>query len=418
MINGTRGGGPVPCECSRPLPLARCLLRKPCCSTSAASSISPITIASVAAFARAEFTVDGRRARPRALRRRRAVHRRRRRRARLEGTLAAVSRRVHHRRAASAETTRCSATRCTSTSTASSRSAICGRASSRVRSTGCARWSRPACTSASSRTPTAPSPSGWPRRRVLQVGPGLGVEVACVIDSGAVGVSKPDPRIFHLALDAIGVAASRRVVRRRHAGHRRGRRTRRRAVADRDGSVRLPARRRLPPRLVARRGRGDGQRELSSIEQVGHELGPAQERRVARRPVDRRRRCAPRSSAATRREARGRRCTRRRSPASPATPRPRPCRPARRATAAATGRPRPPRPPACSRGRTRRPRARDRPSAHRRRARSPRRARCGPSPPVSAFSLADSPTSRANAVRYTRCATFGCTPASLITAPP
>jgi putative hydrolase of the HAD superfamily len=45
-------------------------------------------------------------------------------------------------------------------------------------------------------------------QEVLQVGPGLGVEVDCVIDSGAVGVSKPDPRIFHIALDAIGVAAS------------------------------------------------------------------------------------------------------------------------------------------------------------------------------------------------------------------
>ena len=45
-------------------------------------------------------------------------------------------------------------------------------------------------------------------QEVLQVGPGLGVEVDCVIDSGVVGVSKPDPRIFHLALDAIGVAAT------------------------------------------------------------------------------------------------------------------------------------------------------------------------------------------------------------------
>jgi len=42
-------------------------------------------------------------------------------------------------------------------------------------------------------------------QEVLQVGPGLGVEVECVIDSGAVGVSKPDPRIFEIALDAIGV---------------------------------------------------------------------------------------------------------------------------------------------------------------------------------------------------------------------
>ncbi len=43
-------------------------------------------------------------------------------------------------------------------------------------------------------------------QEVLQVGAGLGVEVECVIDSGAVGVSKPDPRIFHIALDAMGVA--------------------------------------------------------------------------------------------------------------------------------------------------------------------------------------------------------------------
>lgn len=42
---------------------------------------------------------------------------------------------------------------------------------------------------------------------ILQVGPGLGVEVACVIDSGAVGVMKPDPRIFELALTAMDVAA-------------------------------------------------------------------------------------------------------------------------------------------------------------------------------------------------------------------
>jgi putative hydrolase of the HAD superfamily len=45
-------------------------------------------------------------------------------------------------------------------------------------------------------------------QEVLQVGPGIGVEVACVIDSGAVGISKPDPRIFHLALEVIGVDAA------------------------------------------------------------------------------------------------------------------------------------------------------------------------------------------------------------------
>jgi len=42
---------------------------------------------------------------------------------------------------------------------------------------------------------------------ILQVGPGLGVEVETVIDSGAVGVTKPDPRIFAMALDALGIDA-------------------------------------------------------------------------------------------------------------------------------------------------------------------------------------------------------------------
>jgi putative hydrolase of the HAD superfamily len=41
---------------------------------------------------------------------------------------------------------------------------------------------------------------------ILQVGPGLGVEVECVIDSGVVGVMKPDPRIFVMALDAMDLA--------------------------------------------------------------------------------------------------------------------------------------------------------------------------------------------------------------------
>jgi putative hydrolase of the HAD superfamily len=44
-------------------------------------------------------------------------------------------------------------------------------------------------------------------QEVLQVGPGLGVPVECVIDSGEVGVVKPDPRIFAVALDAIGLPA-------------------------------------------------------------------------------------------------------------------------------------------------------------------------------------------------------------------
>jgi putative hydrolase of the HAD superfamily len=43
---------------------------------------------------------------------------------------------------------------------------------------------------------------------MLQVGPGIGVAVECVIDSGAVGVMKPDPRIFQLALDAMAIRAA------------------------------------------------------------------------------------------------------------------------------------------------------------------------------------------------------------------
>lgn len=43
-------------------------------------------------------------------------------------------------------------------------------------------------------------------QQLLQVGPGPGVAVECVIDSGAVGVSKPDPRIFRIALDVMQLA--------------------------------------------------------------------------------------------------------------------------------------------------------------------------------------------------------------------
>lgn len=44
---------------------------------------------------------------------------------------------------------------------------------------------------------------------ICQVGPGDGVPMAIVIDSDAVGVAKPDPAIFHLALEACGVAPER-----------------------------------------------------------------------------------------------------------------------------------------------------------------------------------------------------------------
>lgn len=44
---------------------------------------------------------------------------------------------------------------------------------------------------------------------LVQVGPGPGTEVVAVIDSGAVGVAKPDPRIFELALEVAGTTAER-----------------------------------------------------------------------------------------------------------------------------------------------------------------------------------------------------------------
>ncbi|MCU1496986.1 MAG: hypothetical protein JWM47_939 [Acidimicrobiales bacterium] len=46
---------------------------------------------------------------------------------------------------------------------------------------------------------------------LLQVGPGPGVEVLAIVDSGAVGVAKPDPRIFELALELAGTTADRAV---------------------------------------------------------------------------------------------------------------------------------------------------------------------------------------------------------------
>lgn len=42
---------------------------------------------------------------------------------------------------------------------------------------------------------------------ICQTGRGEGTEVAAVIDSAVVGVEKPDPRIFHLALEKLGLDA-------------------------------------------------------------------------------------------------------------------------------------------------------------------------------------------------------------------
>src|SRR6266516_67987 len=42
---------------------------------------------------------------------------------------------------------------------------------------------------------------------ICQVGPGPGAEVGAILDSTVVGVAKPDPRIFQLALEALDVPA-------------------------------------------------------------------------------------------------------------------------------------------------------------------------------------------------------------------
>lgn len=44
---------------------------------------------------------------------------------------------------------------------------------------------------------------------LLQVGPGTGAVVEAVVDSGLVGVTKPDPAIFELALDLVGASPDR-----------------------------------------------------------------------------------------------------------------------------------------------------------------------------------------------------------------
>ncbi len=46
---------------------------------------------------------------------------------------------------------------------------------------------------------------------ICQVGPGTGIEVTAVLDSRVVGVAKPDPAIFVLALEACGVPAERAI---------------------------------------------------------------------------------------------------------------------------------------------------------------------------------------------------------------
>jgi putative hydrolase of the HAD superfamily len=46
---------------------------------------------------------------------------------------------------------------------------------------------------------------------ICQVGPGAGIPIGYVADSSVVGVSKPDPEIFHVALEALGVVPERAI---------------------------------------------------------------------------------------------------------------------------------------------------------------------------------------------------------------
>lgn len=46
---------------------------------------------------------------------------------------------------------------------------------------------------------------------LLQVGPGAGTEVAAIVDSGALGIAKPDPAIFHHALELVGATPDRAI---------------------------------------------------------------------------------------------------------------------------------------------------------------------------------------------------------------
>jgi putative hydrolase of the HAD superfamily len=46
---------------------------------------------------------------------------------------------------------------------------------------------------------------------LCQMGAGAGVPMTVILDSAVVGYEKPDPRIFHLALDKLGVPAERAV---------------------------------------------------------------------------------------------------------------------------------------------------------------------------------------------------------------
>ena len=87
----------------------------------------------------------------------------------------------------------------------------------RLATRACARSTRPACGSASSRTPTAPSNSSCASTKSRRSAPGPASRSSASSTRPSVGVAKPDPRIFEHRARRDGRGRGRRVVRRRHA---------------------------------------------------------------------------------------------------------------------------------------------------------------------------------------------------------
>jgi putative hydrolase of the HAD superfamily len=99
---------------------------------------------------------------------------------------------------------------------------------------------------------------------LCQIGPGPGVEVAAILDSTVVGVAKPDPRIFELALEAVDVQAERAM----HVGDTPG--------ADVDGAVAA----RVQPVLVDPFG-FHGDFDVERVSSLADVIGLVRSRRAA-----------------------------------------------------------------------------------------------------------------------------------------
>jgi putative hydrolase of the HAD superfamily len=97
---------------------------------------------------------------------------------------------------------------------------------------------------------------------LCQIGEGAGVSVAMILDSAVVGYEKPDPRIFHLALDRLGVAPAQAL----HVGDT--------AFADVDGARAAGVRPlHLDPYDLCPREQGDHE-HVRSLAEVADVVGP------------------------------------------------------------------------------------------------------------------------------------------------